>query len=114
MILIPVSDRHLSLIPLAGACGDHSRKRPGPVTDTFPGARVVPTHLGLNDKTTRGIRGGGGSPIYTGHQLLVTSKLLTVAALLLTNRKVSEYFTTVHYLEVYPIDCYTTKRGYVI
>ena len=95
-----------------GACGDHYRKWPGPVTDTFPAARVVPSHLGLNGKTPRGIRGGGGSPTYTGQQLLVTSPLLTVAALLLT--KVSEYFTKVYYLEVYPIDCYTTKRGYDI
>ena len=98
----------------SGCFRDHSRKRSGPVTDTFPAARVVPTHLGLKDKTPPGIGVGGGSPTYTGRQLLVTSTLLTVAALLLTNRKVSEYFTTVYYLEAYPIDCYPTKRGYDI
>ena len=41
-----------------GACEDHSRKQPGPVTDTFSAAWVVPTHFGLKDKTARGIGGG--------------------------------------------------------
>ena len=56
--------RHQSLIPLSGAYGDHSRRQPGPATDTFSaaGPRVLPTHLGLKDKTARGIGGGGRKP----------------------------------------------------
>ena len=41
-----------------GAYGDHPREQPGPITDTFSAAQVVPTHLGLKDKTIRGIEGG--------------------------------------------------------
>jgi len=42
-----------------GAYGDHPRKQPGPITDAFSAARVVPAHLGLKGKTACGIEGGG-------------------------------------------------------
>ena len=51
MILAPVSGRH-------GAYGDHSRKRPGPVTDNFSAARIVPTYLGLREKPLVGMELG--------------------------------------------------------
>ena len=38
-----------------GAYGDHPREQPDTITDTFSAARAVPTHLGLKDKTIRGI-----------------------------------------------------------
>ena len=79
----PVSGRHLSLIPLVGAFGDHSRERPGRVTDTFPAARVVPTHLGLKDKTPPGIGVEGREPDIhgppaPGHIDIINSSCITL------------------------------------
>ena len=68
-----------------------------------------------------GLGEGGGVPTYTGHQplihtfnilSLVTSTFVTAVALVLTDLKVSEYFKTIYYLEVYPIDWLMTRRGY--
>lgn len=75
--------RHQSLIPLSGAYGDHSRRQPGPATDTFSAARVVPTHLGLKDKTARGIGGGGREPNIHGppapdHIDIINSSCITL------------------------------------
>lgn len=83
MIQAPVSGRHQSLIPLSGAYGDHSRRQPGPATDTFSAARVVPTHLGLKDKTARGIGGGGREPNIHGppapdHIDIINSSCITL------------------------------------
>ena len=66
-----------------GAFEDHSRKRPGPVTDTFPSARVVPTYLGLKDKTFLGIGVGGREPDIRGpsapgHIGIINSSCITL------------------------------------